>query len=228
MQNMTGGSTYEYKRIINGGIKGFDNDGSVSPVNNLLYGDGNGAERKFFSTYAGENQYTVKEEGQSVGNSNSFGQGHQRAQSVTESIYEYHPIKTKTVITNTKQVSPVVNFANGSNGVKQSFESRSYSGYKPSSVSKVTFGQGNVAFNGANKQYIGGYNAGLATGNTYGASYHYVSSQPQEINLYNNNSQSYNITKHTTQPIQSPQIIQTYQSHSMEPQSTYHQSGYQQ
>ncbi len=194
----------------------------------MLDGDGNGGERRFFSTYAGGNQYTVKEGGQRVGNSNSFGQGNQRAQSVTESIYEYHPIKTMTAIANAKQVSPVVNFANGSNGVKQSYESQSNAGYKPSSVSKVTFGQGNVAFNGASKQYQGEYNAGLASGNTYGTSYHYVSSRPQEINLYNNNAQSYNMTKNTIQLIQSPQIIQTYQSHSIQPQSTYQQSTRQQ
>jgi hypothetical protein len=95
-------------------------------------------------------------------------------------------------------------------------------------VSKVTFGQGNVAFNGASKQYQGEYNKGLTPGNAYGTSYHYVSSRPQEINLYNNNAQSYNMTKNTTQTIQSPQIIQTYQSHSIQPQSTYQQSTRQQ
>ena len=101
----------------------------MSPVNNLLDGNLNGAELRYFSTYAGGNHVVTQgnqQLNQAINIGDSSNQNLQRAQSVTESIYEYHPIKATTITTVNKQPSPVVNFSTGNNGIQKSFESHSY------------------------------------------------------------------------------------------------------
>ncbi len=160
---------------------------------------------------AGGNQ-----QNQSINIGDSSDQNLQRAHSVTESIYEYHPKKTTTITTVNKQSSPVVNFTTGNNGVQKSFETYSYTtGYKPSSGYKATFGGANLVVNGSGQGYSndGGYNQALSSGNnSYGATYHYVSTKPQVISSYNTaNTNQYNLNNNystqTIQTVHTPQIM---------------------
>ena len=194
-----------------------NNDGSVSPVNNLLDGNLNGAEQKFFSTYQrGHQTATLPNQGnQSITIGENLDQNLQRDQSVTESIYEYQPAKTTTIKPVKKQPSPMVSLSTEGNGIKQPFDSQSYgSGYKPSSGNKVTFGGGHVGINGSGQSYsnVGGYNQG---GGTYGATYHYVpTAQPQVTGSYNTiEPKQYNFNSsyrsQTIQPLIPPPTIQT-------------------